>query len=63
MLSCRFEQDIKLTKALGATSLRFSLEWARIEPQQGQVDEAAIARWADVTTCSETAFVVTLGIH
>eukprot|EP00877_Chromochloris_zofingiensis_P010440 jgi/Chrzof1/564/Cz01g20180.t1 len=49
----RFEQDIKLTKALGATSLRFSLEWARIEPQQGQVDEAAIARYHEILDCLE----------
>ncbi|ETT65470.1 glycoside hydrolase family protein [Paenibacillus sp. FSL R7-277] len=28
--------------ALGLNSYRFSIEWARIEPEEGQFDEAAM---------------------
>jgi beta-glucosidase len=32
-------------KALGVDSYRFSIEWARIEPERDQIDEAAIAHY------------------
>jgi beta-glucosidase/6-phospho-beta-glucosidase/beta-galactosidase len=41
---CRFEEDARLAKSLGCNGFRLSLEWARLEPAQGQWDEAAIAK-------------------
>jgi beta-glucosidase len=38
----RFEEDLQLVRALGATAFRISLEWARIEPEPGRFDEAAL---------------------
>src|SRR4051794_11187466 len=37
--------DAALVAALGVDSYRFSIEWARIEPVKGQIDEAAIAHY------------------
>lgn len=37
-----FQQDITLAKKLHMNALRFSVEWSRIEPQQGSWDVAAI---------------------
>jgi len=39
----RMEEDVRWMKQLGVTMYRFSIEWSRIEPKQGQFDEAAIA--------------------
>lgn len=41
---CRYQEDIANAKKLGCNSFRFSLEWARIEPKQGQIDHSAIKR-------------------
>ena len=38
----RFDEDIQLTQDLGAGAFRMSIEWARIEPERGRYDEAAI---------------------
>lgn len=44
----RYEEDFDLTKRLGLNSYRLSIEWARIEPQRGQFDAAAIQHYHDV---------------
>ncbi len=36
------EQDAQLIADLGLDAYRFSIEWARIEPQRDQIDEAAL---------------------
>ncbi len=38
----RFEEDLSLARNVGCTAFRVSLEWARIEPEPGRFDEAAI---------------------
>ena len=38
----RYEEDIALVRALGLDSYRFSLEWSRIEPTQGNFSIAEI---------------------
>lgn len=43
----RVPGDIALMKNLGANAYRFSVEWSRLEPQQGVYDEAAFAHYAD----------------
>jgi beta-glucosidase len=39
------ERDFDLAKSLGINALRLSVEWSRIEPAQGQWDQAALARY------------------
>lgn len=46
----RVSQDIALMKSLGANSYRFSIEWSRLEPKEGQFDEAAFAHYDDELT-------------
>ena len=44
----RFEDDSKLAQALSHTAHRFSIEWSRIEPQEGQWDGLALDHYAQV---------------
>ncbi|KAF5828616.1 glycoside hydrolase superfamily [Dunaliella salina] len=49
-----YENDIKLMKNLGATSFRFSFEWARFAPDgPGQVDPSAVAKFHQILDCCE----------
>ncbi len=47
----RYEEDIRLLAQAGLNAYRFSLEWARIEPQEGVFDEAEIEHYRDVIRC------------
>lgn len=47
----RYEEDIQLMADAGLNAYRFSLEWARIEPSEGQFDEEAIEHYRDVIRC------------
>ncbi|HUJ59331.1 MAG TPA: family 1 glycosylhydrolase [Kofleriaceae bacterium] len=42
--------DVQLVHQLGVDSYRFSIEWARIEPVRGQIDETAIQHYRDELT-------------
>ena len=44
----RFEADFDIAKSLGHNAHRFSIEWARIEPVEGQFDEKEIAHYRTV---------------
>ncbi len=44
----RFRQDLDLIRALNLDSYRLSIEWARIEPEPGRFDRAAIDHYAEV---------------
>lgn len=44
----RFEQDFDLAKSLGHKCHRLSIEWARIEPEEGKFDEKEIEHYRDV---------------
>ncbi|MBI3331320.1 MAG: glycoside hydrolase family 1 protein [Candidatus Omnitrophica bacterium] len=44
----RFAQDFDLAAALGHNAHRFSVEWSRVEPAEGQWDEAALAHYIEV---------------
>ena len=44
------EADFDRMAAMGQNAHRLSLEWSRIEPQEGQWDEAAIARYRELLT-------------
>ena len=46
----RYEEDFDIAKSLGHTAHRFSVEWARIEPEQGKYNEAEIEHYRQVLT-------------
>lgn len=43
-----YKEDRKLLQKMGMNSYRFSIEWSRIEPNQGQFDEEAMQHYVDV---------------
>lgn len=45
LLCCRrYEEDAALSSSLGCNGFRLSLEWSRIEPRRGFIDQAAVQR-------------------
>jgi beta-glucosidase len=44
----RFEEDFTVLDELHLKAYRFSIEWSRIEPEEGVFDEAAIGRYRDM---------------
>src|SRR3989344_7676248 len=44
----RFKEDFKLAKDLGHNATRLSLEWSRIEPEEGQFNEKEIDHYKEV---------------
>lgn len=44
----RFEDDFSLAQSLSHTAHRFSVEWSRIEPSEGQWDDLALKHYAQV---------------
>jgi beta-glucosidase len=47
----RYEEDIKAMAEAGLNAYRFSIEWARIEPEQGKFDEKEIEHYRKVLQC------------
>lgn len=47
----RYEEDIRLMAQAGLNAYRFSIEWARIEPQEGVFDEAEVEHYRRVIHC------------
>ena len=44
----RFDEDFALQKELGHNSHRFSIEWSRIEPEEGRWDESEVDHYRKV---------------
>lgn len=44
----RYEEDFDIAKSLGHNAHRFSIEWARIEPEEGKFNEEAIEHYRAV---------------
>ena len=44
----RFEEDIALLADAGLNAYRFSIEWARVEPEEGRFDDGALAHYTSV---------------
>lgn len=44
----RFEEDFDIAKSLGHNAHRFSIEWSRIEPEEGKFDEKEIQHYRHV---------------
>ncbi|MCH3961641.1 MAG: family 1 glycosylhydrolase [Solobacterium sp.] len=47
----RYAEDIQLMKKAGLNAYRFSIEWARIEPEEGHFDEKEVQHYLDVIHC------------
>lgn len=43
----RYKEDFKLAKELNLNSLRFGIEWSRLEPKEGEWDEAQIEHYRE----------------
>ena len=44
----RYKDDIQLIKDLGVTSYRFSIEWSKVEPEEGRFDAMALEHYKNV---------------
>lgn len=44
----RFREDFDIARSLGHNAHRFSIEWSRIEPEEGAFDEEEIAHYREV---------------
>ena len=47
----RYEEDVRLLAEAGLNAYRFSVEWARIEPEEGRFDETEIEHYRSVIRC------------
>jgi len=47
----RYEEDIASAAALGCKLFRFSIAWARVEPECGKFDEAALTHYRELAEC------------
>lgn len=43
-----FDKDVEALKKIGVTHFRMSIEWARVEPQPGKFNEAAIRQYVSM---------------
>ena len=53
----RYEEDIRLLAQAGLNAYRFSIEWARVEPEEGQFDPKEIEHYRDVIRCCKMSGV------
>ena len=60
----RYEEDILLLKAAGLNAYRFSIEWARIEPEEGRFDENEVEHYHQVIRfCRENGIEPIVTLH
>ena len=60
----RYEEDIKLLADAGLNAYRFSIEWARIEPVEGQFDEKEVEHYRKmIRFCKENGVTPIVTLH
>jgi len=60
----RYREDIQLLASVGLNAYRFSIEWARIEPEEGTFDPEAIEHYRDVLrACAEQGVTPVATLH
>jgi len=60
----RFEEDLDLVASLGLRAYRFSVEWARVQPEEGSFSEEALARYREVLAgCHDRGIVPVVTLH
>lgn len=58
-----YREDFELFRSLGQNAHRFGVEWARIEPEKGVIDQSAVEHYKDVVKAlkdNENAPILTL---
>lgn len=50
----RYEEDFDILKSLNLNAYRFSIEWSRIEPEEGKWDESAIEHYRQMILALRT---------
>lgn len=51
----RWDEDVAIVKALGLNAYRFSVEWSRIEPAEGQFSQAYLDHYARIVAACRAA--------
>ncbi len=60
----RYREDIAMLAGVGLNAFRFSIEWARIEPAEGEFSNAALAHYRRVLeTCREHGVMPVVTFH
>jgi beta-glucosidase len=60
----RYREDLAELAASGQNAHRFSVEWSRVEPREGEFDQAALAHYADVVrTCRALGLEPLVTLH
>ncbi len=60
----RYREDVALLAAAGLNTYRFGVEWARIEPEEGWVSQAALDHYRRVAeTCHEHGVAPMVTLH
>jgi beta-glucosidase len=60
----RYPDDIAVIAALGLNAFRFGIEWARIEPEDGEISNAALDHYSRVVdTCLRHGIEPVLTLH
>ncbi len=60
----RYEEDLDILASLGLDSFRLSIEWARIQPDQGVVSSEALAHYRNVLlACRERSITPVVTLH
>jgi beta-glucosidase len=60
----RFEEDIALVAGLGLSAYRFSLEWSRIEPEEGEFSAVALDHYRRMAAaCHEHGVLPVVTFH
>jgi beta-glucosidase len=60
----RYPDDIATIAALGLNAFRFGIEWARIEPENGEISAAALDHYSRVVdTCRQHGIEPVLTLH
>lgn len=51
----RYPEDVELARSLGCTAFRFSIAWARVEPQPGKFNRAALRHYREMAQAIRAA--------
>ncbi len=60
----RYAEDIRLMADAGLNAYRFSIEWARVEPEEGRFDESEVEHYrAVIRCCKENGIEPVVTLH
>jgi beta-glucosidase len=60
----RFREDLKLAKDMGLNAYRFSIEWSRLEPEEGRWNDEAMQWYANlISECESLGLMPMATLH